>query len=51
MGIKNAKNTIFDAKRLIGLKFSEKTIQDDIKTWPFKVERGPDDKPMIVVEI
>jgi heat shock 70kDa protein 1/2/6/8 len=47
---RNPKNTVFDAKRLIGRKFSEKTIQDDMKHWPFKVEAGPGDKPLIVVD-
>jgi len=42
-------NTVFDAKRLIGRKFSEKTVQDDMKHWPFKVIQGPNDKPLIQV--
>ncbi|XP_058741088.1 heat shock cognate 70 kDa protein-like [Vicia villosa] len=46
----NPTNTIFDAKRLIGRKFSESVIQNDIKLWPFKVIAGVDDKPMIVVK-
>jgi len=45
----NPNNTIFDAKRLIGRKFDDATVQADMKHWPFKVinEGG---KPKIQVE-
>merc|ERR1712164_196028 len=46
----NPKNTVFDAKRLIGRKYSEPAVQADIKDWSFTVEAGDADKPMICVE-
>ena len=46
----NPKNTVFDAKRLIGRKFSEPQVQADVKDWSFAVEAGEADKPIIVVE-
>ncbi|XP_062019496.1 heat shock 70 kDa protein 1-like [Rosa rugosa] len=44
----NPTNTVFDAKRLIGRKFSDACVKSDMKLWPFKI-RGVGDKPMIVI--
>ena len=46
----NPTNTIFDAKRLIGRKFSDAVVQADMKHWPFKVITRGDDKPLIEVQ-
>ena len=33
----NPENTVFDAKRLIGRKYLDDTVQKDMTHWPFKV--------------
>ena len=48
--VTNPDNTLFAIKRLIGRKFTEQSVQSDVKLWPFKVEGGPDGKPLIKVQ-
>ena len=44
------KRTIFSIKRLIGRKFSDKTVQEDIKWLPYTVKAGRDDMAVVEVE-
>lgn len=45
----NAKNTIFDAKRMIGRHFDEPKLQEIMKLWPFQVI-DVNNKPIIKVD-
>jgi len=45
----NPNNTVFDAKRLIGRRFDDSTVQSDMKHWPFTVIND-NTKPKIQVE-
>ncbi|KAM7257525.1 hypothetical protein ACFE04_013266 [Oxalis oulophora] len=46
---RHSSSGVTDAKRLIGRKFSDSHVQNDMKLWPFKVISGSTDKPLIVV--
>lgn len=45
----NPKNTVYDAKRLIGLKYNDPKVQSDVKHFSYDVKPGNDDKPNIHV--
>ena len=45
----NPSNTVLDCKRLIGRRYHDPHVQDDMKHWPFKVIKE-NDKPKIQVE-
>ena len=44
----NPKNTIFDAKRLMGREWKDSAVQNDIKNFPFKV-LNKNSKPSISI--
>ena len=49
--IENPRNTVFNYKRLLGRRYSDPALQAEIANLPFKVERGPGDRPLIVVTL
>jgi L1 cell adhesion molecule like protein len=46
----NPKNTVFDAKRLIGRRLTDSTVVSDSKLWPFNLVDDGNGKPKIEVE-
>lgn len=46
----NPVNTVFDAKRLIGRRFTDPVTQSDVKHFPYKVVAKDGDRPCIQVD-
>ena len=44
------KTKNFNVKRLIGRKFEDQIVQADMKLWTFRVVRGTDSRPRIVIQ-
>jgi len=46
----NPRNTVFDAKRLIGRQFTDGAVQADMKHWPFEVRADKGGQPVISLD-
>ena len=45
------KYSIYDINKIIGKKFNDKDLQENMQKWPFKIEKDLNtDKPLIVIE-
>ena len=47
----NPTNTIFDAKRLMGRKFQDPVVQQDLAHWPFTVKEGKGGGAVVEAEV
>ncbi|KAG2366202.1 heat shock protein [Suillus spraguei] len=47
----NPANTVFAFKRLIGRRYKDKEVQEDVKHWPFPVVEKPDGRPAVEIEV
>ncbi len=48
--VMNPKSTIFSVKRLVGRKFSDKSVQTDLKWLPYVIKSGKNDMAVVEVE-
>lgn len=44
---KNFKNTVYDAKRMIGMNYNSSEVQSDAAHWPFTIKADKDNRVQI----
>ena len=47
----NASSTVYDAKRIIGRKFSDPKVAEECKKWPYRVVDDGNDRPQIILDV
>ena len=47
----NTENTLYDVKRILGQKYSEEGVENDIRRFPFVVKPNADNRPVIEVKV
>jgi len=47
---RSPKSLVYDSKRLMGKLFDDKSVQEDMKGWSFKVKKGIKGRPSITCE-
>jgi heat shock 70kDa protein 1/2/6/8 len=45
----NAKNTVYELKRLMGRRYSDSHVENDISKWSFTISKGYNDYPNLEV--
>ena len=49
--VKKCDSCIYEIKRLIGMKYTDKEVQQEMKKLPFKIIKSKDDSPMVEITV